>query len=714
MEKTITKEFIDEEVAMASSLSYVRSLIKILSLLESYEDKLKLIETLSEVENFFQINPLLSSCLSAYSALDQYLVKSLIVIKQHHLLGEELIEKKELLLKTIEGLRQVELFYARVGGVLGYHKMALELLFHKPIFDQSAKIDYHVPEMIDVTSESAYLDEIIIKGIECLDKVGELYPVGGSADRLKLQDEKMHFDLPAARLDFLGRSLLEGMIRDVQAREYLYFKLFGKQVTTPIALMTSDDKQNHEHIKALVEESHYFGRLKDSFCFFSQPLVPTFTKEGKWCLKGPFELLLKPGGHGVIWRLAQEKKVFDWLEKNKVSKILVRQINNPIAGVDAGLIALLGIGSKEGKKFGFASCSRTLKTSEGINVLKKQTVLDRHHVGISCVEYCDFEKYGVEEAGFPANTNILFGDLSSVQDATKKIPYPGALINFKESSHYCSKQGEVVSDVARVELLMQGIVDAFVEEGNLQTPQDTFVTFNKRHKTISTTKKQFIPGSGLVETALGCFYDYLKNIRELMEGYCGFDMPQLPSEENFLKEGPSFIMTYHPALGPLYSVIGQKITQGKLGLKSELQLEIADVRFENLLIEGSLLIEAKQILGHYDEEGKLCYSSQTGGCYLKNVRICNKGIDDKAGNIFWKNRIFRREHCQIILEGHSEFVAEDVVFEGDFHITVPDGVRVVAKMVQDELVLLQEPLVKADSYYHYSIERSKIRVNATF
>jgi hypothetical protein len=53
-----------------------------------------------------------------------------------------------------------------------------------------------------------------------------------------------------------------------QAREYLYWQLTGRQVTTPLAVMTSDAKGNHARITALLERSGWFGRSPDAFRLF--------------------------------------------------------------------------------------------------------------------------------------------------------------------------------------------------------------------------------------------------------------------------------------------------------------------------------------------------------------------------------------------------------------------------------------------------------------
>ena len=51
----------------------------------------------------------------------------------------------------------------------------------------------------------------------------------------------------------------------MQAREYLYYKVFGTQETTPVAIMTSAAKGNHQRVQTLLAENNWFGRGKESF-----------------------------------------------------------------------------------------------------------------------------------------------------------------------------------------------------------------------------------------------------------------------------------------------------------------------------------------------------------------------------------------------------------------------------------------------------------------
>jgi hypothetical protein len=509
-------------------------------------------------------------------------------------------------------------------------------------------------------------------------QIAEIYPLGGAADRLHLVEEHTGKELPAAKLKFAGITLLERLVRDLQAREHLYFKKYGVQHITPIAIMTSHEKNNHAHVVQICESLNYFGRPKESIRFFTQPLVPTVDENGQWCLAGPLKPILKPGGHGAIWKLARDEGVFSWLESLGRSKALIRQINNPIAGLDYGLLAFTGIGCKHEMVFGFASCPRLLRAAEGVNVLIER----QNQIVLSNIEYCDFKKFGIEDlplkegepySRFSSNTNILFADLKAISKAIDQCPFPGLLLNLKKGSYLLGSGEEKEGMIARLESTMQNIADVFTEDkGEKPCTSHTFVTYNLRHKTISTAKKAYVPGGALQETPENCFYDLLSAHRELLLS-SGFELPEKRTLEEYLKMGPEFIFHYHPALGPLYSTIREKLQGGQIFSGSELILEIADVKISELAIHGSLQIIAEQVLGEKDEEKKLCYSNKVGRCILENVQIENNGVDWAESEPFWKMDLKRTESVRIILKGNSTFIAKDTYLKGNQTFIVEDG-----------------------------------------
>ncbi len=595
-------------------------------------------------------------------------------------------------LENLEPLRILERFY----GIVAYHHLALTLIGT----EKEEGGDLRPPEGVDLREETKEVKEVILEGIKRQGEMAEVYPVGGAADRLELKDEKTEEGLPAARLIFLGKPLLEGVIADLQAREYLHYKLFGKQVTTPIVMMTSHVNRNHTHIRAICAQNGWFGRPEESFRFATQPLVPTFTKEGKWCLQRKGKLLLKPGGHGALWKLLKQEGVFEWLQKLGKKKMLVRQINNPMAAIDYGLLAFLGVGHAQDKAFGFASCPRLVNAHEGMNVVKVQEGKEV----LTNIEYCDFEKCGIEDkpfepggnsSRFPSNTNILFADIKKIGEAALKNPNPGLLVNFRKGYHYHSPNHK--EPIARLETTMQNIADSF-------PAAESYLTFNKRRKTISTTKRKSTAKGALLETPEGCYYDYMLNAHELLGTYCNLELPPFPDGAAFAKEGPPFLFSYHPSLGPLYSIIGKKVRGGKLANGSELQLEIADLNIENLTLEGSLLIHATNIMGH-KEEGVLRYSDQTGQCILKNVTIKNGGIAwEEEDHLFWKHEVKRRSALKIVLHGHSQFIAENVTLEGDLTLDVPHGMKMTAKEEKGRVIFITEPLEQAAPLWSYELD----------
>ncbi|MBP9841363.1 MAG: UTP--glucose-1-phosphate uridylyltransferase [Simkaniaceae bacterium] len=504
--------------------------------------------------------------------MSQELFDQIVALGQEHIFyGKERDPHKfETLLKK---LAAIAAFYKNEGGLAGYANMA------KQVVEQGKDkevLGLYPPEVIPISEWTEEVEQAVHRGIELLPYIAEIYPVGGAAERLNT-------GLPAARFEFLGKNLLTRVIEDLQAREQLYFERYGVEILTPIAMMTSEVGDNHEHVINLCKEAHYFGRPKELFFFFKQPLVPTFDRTGKWHVTEPLTLDLKPNGHGVIWKLARENGVFDWLKKLGRTHALVRQINNPVASTDYGILALMGY--SQGKSMGFASCPRLVHAKEGMNI--KKAFKDRK--ALSNIEYCDLKRYGISDeprspdskySQFPSNTNILFIDLQRIEEASEKMPYPGLIVNFsKDKTH------------TRLESTMQNIADILDEA-------ETYITYNIRRKTISTTKKR---GHGDLETPEQCQKDMLENARELLGAYCQMKVPS-----NF-----SFHM--HPALGPLWNDIRHKIHGGSLSEGSSLILEIGNLLLEDVHIEGSLTIIGEAIL-------KTSLGDQSC-CRLKNLSI---------------------------------------------------------------------------------------------
>ncbi len=713
-----------------NNLSKLKLLILALKDAKNRQEQIEILNQTDEVKGFLEKSPALKTYIAKLDEQAAFILLSLLALGQGDVVfhGMEKHSDPEAALKKIlEELEPVEKFYDSIGGIVGYHVAMLKLILEKETGEphETSLEDrerYLRPSGYDITKETPFIDKVIRKAFEQMHLFAEIYPVGGAGDRLNLKDEKTGEALPSAELLFEGRTLLEGLARDLQAREYLYYKLFGKPVQVPIAMMTSDEKNNHEHILDICHRHQWFGRPKDSYIFFKQPLVPVLTEHGEWAVSEPMKLHFKPGGHGVLWKLALDCGVVDQLFKKGCAFALIRQINNPIAGVDFGLLAFCGCGIENNQKLGFASCSRLLNTAEGMNVLMEKQMDSDYEYCISNIEYPDFvkkhirdvsEKPGSPFSAFPANTNILFIDLKTIIEAVDKYPVPGMLINMKTKLATRSSEGTFRETlIGRLECLMQNIADVitnrFPHQQQHFKPESlhTFLTYNERRKTISVTKKLYVEGQPIVETPEGCFYDQLYNHHDLFTHYCQMKLPALVPEDEYVKKGPSFLTAYHPALGPTYSVIAQKIQEGSLATGSEMVLEIAELELQQVEVNGSLLIYAENILGHRDEQGQIIYSENVGRCTMRNVKVNNKGIDREKSVPYWKGERVRKESLTILLKGHSEFIAEDIIFLGDMYIEVPEGCRITAHQYEGKIDFILERLPSSIEYWKYKFDEN--------
>lgn len=692
-------------------VEYLEPLIEKLKQATSIEDKYKV---LCSVVNKGGIIP--EELLGTLQ--EKFIYKSLQLIDQdkHLFHGYETIPDAQNKIKELlDQLWQIEEFYSPIGGIAGYHLAFLQLIAKKSLTPQV--FDYEQPEGIDLTIEDREVAKAVRNGIELFHQIGEIYPVAGAGDRLNLKDEISNEPLPAAVLNFSGFTLLNGLIRDLQAREFLYYKCTGKQAETPVILMTSHEKNNDQHIKNILDENKWFHRSPKLFFPILQPLVPVITVNGLWVIQEPLEINVKPGGHGVIWKLAENEGALDWFLQHKRNKALVRQINNPIAGIDNGLTALTGIGCREGKAFGFATCFRLLGAAEGVDVLIETKTQDGFEYCITNIEYTEFERFGIKDIPrepnsrfslFPSNTNILFVDIETLKEILKEHPFPGLLVNLKSQSECLDKSRCIHKiEAGRVESTMQNIADFIVTKSKKELSKEekknlkTFVTYNHREKTISTTKT-LSNGDHITGTPDGAFFDLQLNARKLFVDHCNSSLPEIRNEKAF-KKHPPFLITYHPGLGPLYSVIKQKIQRIKVAEGAELRLEIAELYLFDTSVTGSLLIKALCPLGHL-HENELIYSENMGKCQLRNCEITNKGIDFSAVNTFWQSDIVRNEVMCIQLEGNAEFFAENVVFKGPFHICVPHGYRMVAEMDHQKVRFTLFELSKPSWYWSYSFD----------
>jgi UTP---glucose-1-phosphate uridylyltransferase len=541
--------------------------------------------------------------------------------------------------KSWERLEKIEDFYAPCGGVLGYHYEFLSRLS-----TEVHSLELECPDCFDLRSDSLEKQLAIAKGVKHLPNLGEIFVLGGLASRLNLKDEK-GASLPAALLPFRGKTLLEHLLRDVVGKEALYERLYGESITIPICMMSSDITHHYpkivEQCDALVQK---YQRPKESIRLFTQIGVPVLDQQGVWQCDESGDFVVQPGGHGALWRTALQQGIFSWFESKGVASVLVRQINNPVAGIDSGLLALVGESVRTCSFFGFASCPRPVSAEEGMLALVKQ----KEGVTLSNIEYTDFKKYGLEDVPneegyslYPANTNLLFANLKALKEKIIKTPLAGMTVNMKQGG------------IGRLESMMQSVSDLFLSPTKESLP--LLMTYNQRHLTLSSSKKAFSSSQNMLGTPEKAFFDGAMATHELLVR-SGFALPSFSDLETYLEEGLSYYCSYHPALGPLFDVISQKIRDGKLFSNSHLNLELSEAFIRRLTLKGAFLVESSTLEGY---------------CLLEDVEVENQGGEVSAP--FWKQKWHFHEKAHIQLQGKSAFIARGVSIKGNQSFVVPKG-----------------------------------------
>jgi len=570
----------------------------------------------------------------------------------------------------VKSLEPAERFWWDVGGLIGYQVLLSQQLYNHVV---DGEVSFQHPPSIALQPPSVPVWEAVQLALRKLAEVALILPVGGAGDRLGLQDPISGEPLPVALLPFDGRSLLQGIIEDLEALEWLCYRVTGQQVTVPVVMMTSTEKHNHKRIQALCEELHWFRRPHNRFRLVQQPMVPAIDAHGSWVFTSPGEVLLKPGGHGAIWRLLDERGIFEWLDKLNVHYGLIRQINNPLAGSDNLLLSLLGLGIGGEKLMGLASCPRLVGASEGMNVLLRRPLPDGADVALTNVEYTAFKQHGLrdepQEPGsdyscYPGNTNIIFANLRGLKSHFGSFPVPGLTLNLKEGRVGSGEHARNLV-IGRLEGTMQNLADFLSikqpEQGLEQLP--TFCTHTPRSLCISVTKRQWVEGGSLLETPQGADLDLQRQRYQVLLD-AGWQLPEWCDAAELPCR-----LRWHPALGPLHTLVRQRLRAGSLTHGSLLQLELAECLLENISIEGALQIYASCPLGSLNDGhnlyGPACAQVELIDCSVANQTLSAVELQQLSG----------RHHggCIIELRGQSRLTARGVDFSGDSHIVVADG-----------------------------------------
>ena len=141
-----------------------------------------------------------------------------------------------------DSLLRVDNFYDSLGGLAGYQLTCLRLCEAAALgpclpsarspspttpspshsssipspASQPSEVKLHMPLGVDLAHDVVAARRAAANGLTALPYMAEIYPLGGAGDRLGLKCEVSGDCLPTAMLCYCGRTLLEGLVRDLQ------------------------------------------------------------------------------------------------------------------------------------------------------------------------------------------------------------------------------------------------------------------------------------------------------------------------------------------------------------------------------------------------------------------------------------------------------------------------------------------------------------------
>jgi hypothetical protein len=126
-------------------------------------------------------------------------------------------------------------------------------------------------------------------------------------------------------------------------------------------------------------------------------------------------------------------------------------------------------------------------------------------------------------------------------------------------------------------------------------------------------------------------------------------------------------------------------------------------------LKGALSIHAKNPYGILSNGS---FSEKCSRVKLINCKFDNKGIDFENSAFLYQESPEFLEKCQIILDGFSEFEAENIEFKGSFLFQVPDGFKMSVFISESGALETRLEKIIAPSWsYTYDLTHTAFRVS---
>ena len=479
------------------------------------------------------------------------------------------------------------------GGLLGYISNAQKLLAEaKKGGNPFEGFVPYQPDQVDLTQFDASYDHYEALGQKQFDKMGVVLVAGGLGERLGYNGIKL--DIPVEVVEttpYLKHyaSCLKAMEARMETPRPVPFVIMVSQDTGPKTLQT-------------LEKNSYFGLKKEQVHVLQQELVPAISdNDGALALKGKYELILKPHGHGDIHMLLHTSGLAAKLEKDGIEHLLFIQDTN--GQVFNAMPAALGVSVEKG--FDFNSIAVNRIPGEAVGGLAK-LVRDDKELTLN-VEYNQLDpllRATVSPEGdvpnelgfslFPGNINVLVVRMASYVQILEKSQ--GIIAEFVNPK-YADEAKNSFKKPTRLETMMQDLpklfgpnekvgVSIFDRRWSFSANKNNLADAAAKHtaggppESAATAESDFYLVGRMRLTAAGAAVN--ESAEKLI-----LNIPFTPGPKVLLR--PAFAMTL--------AEVREKVIGCSISDEATLILDGKDIVLENVELSGSTALVVKACAG---------------------------------------------------------------------------------------------------------------------
>lgn len=506
--------------------------------------------------------------------------------------GEKDAEKHKLLAQAADLDKTVP------GGIKGYCDRARKLLEDS----RSGANPYEgylptvpVGQRLETQTEGgrAQFEEMEQLGVSQLASTCFTMVAGGLGERLGYNGIKIA--LPSEITT--ETTFLELYVKSILAFQALARQGGNADLLLPLAIMTSGDTD--EKTRALLDANNYFGMERSQLTIIKQELVPALLdNSARFALSGPFEIDVKPHGHGDVHTLLfQSGLVNKWATEGRKWLVFFQDTNSLVfralpAAIGVSISKSLAVNSltvprRPGEAVG-AICrleGQAGKNSMTINVEYNQ--LDALFQASGLKDEVD-EKSGFSK--YPGNINVL---VFSIPEFNTELQRTEGVISEFVNPKYADKEKTTFTKPTRLECMMQDYPKLLAPEVPVGFSEfERWTSFSAVKNNIKdAVAKQ--ASTGAAESASSGEFDTYRANRILLAS-AGADIAVDGKEEVYsnIKVTGGARVVLAPSFGVSRAAIKQRVQGLKVSERSTLVLE-GDVTIKGLDLDGTLVASAK-------------------------------------------------------------------------------------------------------------------------